>query len=255
MFTNPRPDHVSAHLYYRSDSYISHDTRQKGIIPALYSVARSFTVKFKYRLARRFTHGNTLLDLGCGTGEFLCECRKNGLRVKGVEPSIKAREFAINKYNLNIVPDFLKDIPAADRFDCITLWHVLEHIHSLPETMNKLREILNPGGVIIVALPNSNSYDAAHYGKFWAAYDLPRHIYHFNRQTFSAFASGHSLSVIKVLPQKLDAYYISLLSEKYKTGSPRFLSAILTGLISNLKGKDPKKGHSSEIYILKLKNS
>ncbi|MFH1936221.1 MAG: class I SAM-dependent methyltransferase, partial [Bacteroidota bacterium] len=199
--------------------------------------------------------GISILDIGCGTGEFLYYCHRKGLLCEGTEPSGKAREFAEKRYGLDVKADFLTGITPARRFDCITLWHVLEHIHKLDETLQKITGILNHDGVLIVALPNCNSYDATYYGTFWAAYDLPRHIFHFTRNTLNALANKYDLSCIKVLPQKLDAYYISLLSEKYKNSSPDYFRAFIRGIKSNYKARNPQTGHSSEIYIMKHKIS
>ncbi|TSA27984.1 MAG: class I SAM-dependent methyltransferase [Bacteroidetes bacterium] len=254
-FTNPRPNPVSAETYYQSEAYLSHDSSKRGIIPILYGMARRFNVHSKYNIVKTYAKGNSLLDIGCGTGEFLHLCRQKGLKCTGVEPSAKARNFAQNRYSLDVKADFLTDISPSSRYHCITMWHVLEHIHGLDETMRKLTEVLEPDGVLIVALPNSNAHDATYYGKFWAAFDLPRHIYHFTRETFIKFASKYSLTCITILPQKLDAFYISLLSEKYRTGSSNFVRAVYRGLRSNCEGRNPLTGHSSEIYILEIKNS
>jgi len=254
-FTNPRPSVESSGKYYQTDEYISHDAGKRGIIPTLYGIARHLTLRSKFGIIKRYSPGNSILDIGCGTGEFLDYCQKMGLHCIGVEPSDKARNFASTTYGLDVKADFLAGIENSDRFDCITLWHVLEHIHKLDETLKKLSGILKKEGVLIVALPNSNSFDAQYYGKFWAAYDLPRHIYHFTKGSLNNLAEKYNLSCQKILPQKLDAYYISILSEKYMKGSTNYIRAFFRGLISNCKAGNPQIGHSSEIYILKSKIS
>lgn len=252
-YTNPRPTEESSGVYYRTDEYISHDAAKGGIIPTLYGIARYFTLRSKFRIVKRYSPGKTLLDIGCGTGEFLNFCQTKGFDCTGVEPSDKARSFAQKTYNLEVKSDFLTEVNQNRQFDCITLWHVLEHIHRLDETFVKLTKLLDKKGVLIVALPNSNSYDALHYGKFWAAYDLPRHIYHFTKDTLKTLAEKHHFACVKIIPQTLDAYYISMLSEKYQTGSSNYVKAFFHGMLSNWKGRDPQLGHSSEIYILKSK--
>ena len=254
-FTNPRPTVESAETYYQTDDYISHGTQESGIVPMLYGIARHFALRSKFGIVKRYSPGKAILDIGCGTGEFLNYCQRKGLWCTGVEPSVKARKFAETTYRLDVKPDFLNGIDPSVRFDCITLWHVLEHIHKLDETLKKLSRLLNKDGVLILALPNSNSYDAQYYGKFWAAYDLPRHIYHFTRESLTKLADKYNLSCQNVIPLKLDAYYISILSEKYKRGSTNYFQAFIRGLISNQKAGNPKIGHSSEIYILKSKIS
>jgi 2-polyprenyl-3-methyl-5-hydroxy-6-metoxy-1,4-benzoquinol methylase len=254
-YTNPRPTEESSGKYYQSEDYISHDAGKNGLIPALYGIARYFTLRSKFGIVKRYSPGNSILDIGCGTGEFLNYCQKKGYKCTGVEPSEKARTFAETNYKLDVKTDFLNGLEATSRFDCITLWHVLEHIHQLDKTMMKLTHVLSPGAILIVALPNSNSHDASSYQEFWAAFDLPRHLYHFNRESLIALAKKHQLSCHKILPQKLDSYYISLLSEKYKRGSANYFNAFFHGFLSNIKARVPQIGHSSEIYILKHKIS
>lgn len=254
-YTNPRPTADSSGRYYLTEDYISHDASIKGIIPALYGIARHFTLRSKFGIVKRHSPGKSILDIGCGTGEFLDYCQKNGMKCEGVEPSEKARSFAVTRYKLDVKSDFLEGIEASIRYDCITLWHVLEHVYRLDETLEKMTRLLNDGGALLLALPNSDSYDAGYYGKFWAAYDLPRHIYHFTGDSINILAEKYNLSCIKILPQKLDAYYISLLSEKYMKGSSNYLRAFFRGHVSNFMARNPKFGHSSEIYILKNKIS
>lgn len=254
-FTNPRPTLQSSGKYYHSVNYLSHGTGKRGIVPTLYGIARYFTLHSKYKIVKRYTTGNSILDIGCGTGEFLNFCQKKGLKCSGVEPTDKARNYAVLTYGLDIKADFLNDIESTSRFDCITLWHVLEHIHRLDETLLKLTMLLNPDGVLIVALPNNSSYDANYYGKYWAGYDLPRHLFHFTKSSLETLAVKHNFICLKILPQKLDAFYIAILSEKYKNGSTNYFRAFFRGILSNCQGRNPRFGHSSQIYLLKHKIS
>lgn len=254
-FTNPRPTVESSERYYQSNEYLSHDTGTKGIMARLYGIARYFTLRSKYSIVQKFSPGNSILDIGCGTGEFLSFCQKKGFACLGVEPSEKARTYAKITYHLDVKENFLLRVENSKQFDCITLWHVLEHIHQLDETLEKIASLLANDGVVIIALPNSNSYDAGYYGIHWAAYDLPRHIYHFTRDSVHTLAEKYHFTCLNILPQKLDAFYISLLSEKYKTGSVRYLRAFLRGIISDYQARNPEKGYSSHIYILKRKIS
>ncbi len=254
-FTNPRPSGSAMSTYYKSDDYISHDSKKGGLIPALYTLARQFTLRTKYRIVRRFSRGKTILDIGCGTGEFLNFCQQRGMSCQGVEPTEKARTFATETYSIPVYSDFLGKKEQPGYYDCITLWHVLEHIHRLDETMAKIRKELKRDGVLILALPNSNSFDAQKYGKYWAAYDLPRHIFHFTKESVELLAEKYEMTCQKIIPQKLDAFYISLLSEKYRSGSPNWLQALTTGFVSNLRAGKREFGHSSQIYLLKNKIS
>ena len=254
-FTNPRPTESSMGKYYKSDDYISHDTNKGGLIPALYSLARFVTLRSKYRIVRKLSQGKTILDIGCGTGEFLEFCQKKGMICQGIEPTKKAREFAKMSYSIHVDEDFLEKTEQPGYYDCITLWHVLEHIHRLDETMVKIRKELKREGLLILALPNCNSFDAKKYAKYWAAYDLPRHIFHFTKETIELLAKKHEMTCTKIIPQKLDAFYISLLSEKYRSGSQKWIPTLFSGLMSNLKAGKPDFGHSSQIYLLKSKIS
>ncbi len=254
-FTNPRPTESSMESYYQSEDYISHDSDKGGLIPALYKLARHCTIRAKYRIVRKYSNSQTILDIGCGTGEFLHYCQQRGMNCQGVETAEKARAIARHTKTLAVDSDFLTKKEQSAHYDCITLWHALEHIHRLDETMNKIKNELQRDGVLIIALPNCNSFDARHYGKYWAAYDLPRHIFHFTKDTVEFLATKHEMTCQKIIPMKLDAFYISLLSEKYKYGSQNWIRALRSGLRSNLKSGKPEFGHSSQIYLLKNKIS
>ena len=236
--------------YYESAEYISHDSGQKALLTQLYKVARRFTLRRKFAILRKYFKTASILDVGCGTAEFLNYCRGEAFAVFGVEPNEKPRKWAIDHFHLDIRKN-LDDFQAGKfQFNCITLWHVLEHIHDLQATILDLKNLLAPGGIIIIALPNWNSWDARHYGQYWAALDLPRHLYHFNSEAFTFFTKKNGLRLIKTLPQTLDSFYISLLSEKYLCGKTNYVKAFFLGLFSNIKAKKPDYGHSSMVYIL-----
>ena len=249
-FTNPRPIFSEMSKYYESSEYISHDSGQKGVLTRIYKVARKFTLKRKFAIIHKYSKTGSILDVGCATGEFLNHCRGKEFSVYGVEPNEKPRKWAIDHFQLDIRKN-LNDFQAGKfQFNCITLWHVLEHIHDLQGTILNLTHLLAPGGIIIIALPNLNAWDARHYGKFWAALDLPRHLYHFNSGAFTLLAKRKGLKIINTLPQSLDSFYISLLSEKYQFGKTNYLKVFFLGLVSNIKAKKPEYRHSSLVYIL-----
>jgi len=254
-FTNPRPGLDSIIQYYDSAEYISHDTSRKGFITWIYTHARIFMLKKKFTMVSRFSNGRRILDIGCGTGEFLSYCREKGFETYGVELNDKPRELAKRRYGIEIRKKILDYSAETFKFDCITLWHVLEHIHDIKTEIASVKKLLKPDGVLIVALPNCNSWDAAHYKKYWAAYDLPRHLYHFNEFSFFKFAGLNKLRVVKIIPQFLDSFYISLLSEKYRTGKNSLIKAFINGTISDLRARGSGTGYSSLIYILFSENS
>ena len=252
-FVNPRPSADEISSYYESPEYISHDTQGPGIRKIIYSLIRSYTCKKKRILIEKYSTGRRLLDIGCGTGEFISSCRTSGWEVTGVEPNQKAREIAIVKYKVDIIDEAALKMMSKPNFDVITLWHVLEHVHQLEERMQKIKQILAENGTLIIAVPNSNSWDAQHYGKYWAAYDLPRHIYHFSINTLSQLAEKFEFSVEQIVPMKFDSFYISLLSEKYSKGKTNYIKAVLNGFRSNESARRKKMEYSSLIFVLKAK--
>lgn len=253
-FINPRPVESEIGTYYESRDYISHDSTNKDLLSKIYKTARYFSLRSKLKLIKKYASSGSVLDIGCGTGDFLACCQSDGFFVTGMEPGEKARTFAIN-YNKIKVEKNLNDVAADNiRFDIVTLWHVLEHIHKLNETIVQVTQLLADNGTLVVAVPNCDSPDAEKYAEFWAAYDVPRHLYHFNKKTLTRLFNEHGFTVREILPQKLDAYYVSLLSEKYRSGSGSYPKAFFSGLFSNMKAKNPDRGYSSQIFILKKEN-
>jgi 2-polyprenyl-3-methyl-5-hydroxy-6-metoxy-1,4-benzoquinol methylase len=249
-FVNPRPDTTEISKYYESPDYVSHGG-QKNALNYLYGIVRKYSIKKKFKIIKEYAKGKKLLDIGCGTGEFIFFCKQMGFDVKGVEPGEKPRSFAKATYQLDVGEEAHLDNITVAEFDIITMWHVLEHVHKLHERMNKIREILKSDGTLIVAVPNSNSWDARYYGKFWAAYDLPRHLFHFSGETMKILAGVHQFKIVKIIPMKLDAFYISLLSAKYAKGNQNYFKAIINGIRSNNFAKKNEKNYSSLIFILK----
>ena len=246
LVTSPVPSNLDK--YYLSENYISHTDSKKSLFDKVYQLVKNHTLKKKLKLINSFkTEEKTILDVGAGTGDFLKVCKTGGWKITGIEPSDKAREYAKSKNivlyeNLNQVEN--------NQFDVITLWHVLEHIPILVEYIKQLKKLLKPNGVLIIAVPNHKSFDAKHYKEFWAAYDVPRHLWHFSKTAISKLFSLVDMNVEKILPMKFDSYYVSLLSEKYKTKKSRPFNAFFIGLQSNLKAKRNGE-YSSLIYIIK----
>lgn len=246
LFTDPIPNDLSS--YYESEDYISHTDSKKTIIDKVYQLVKNYTIKKKLKLINSFhTNEKTLLDIGAGTGDFINYCKKNNWNVVGVEPSNKAKEIASTKelVLLNSIEEIKEE-----KYDVITMWHVLEHVPNLNDYIKALKKLLKKDGVLVIAVPNFKSYDANHYKNFWAAYDVPRHIWHFSKNSISQLFSEVNMRVEKILPMKFDSYYVSILSEKYKNGKNNFIKAFFTGLTSNLKAKNNKE-YSSLIYIIK----
>ncbi len=248
-FTNPRPPEIAIGPYYQSEEYISHTATKKGIINRIYLIVRQYTLVKKVQLILRLVgKSKRVFDYGAGTGDFLKTMKNAGFTVEGMEPSAQAREYALKTHGL-VIQDRLGQAGNGELFDVVTMWHVLEHVHRLDKTLGALKDKLAGGGVMLVAVPNADSYDARVYKQYWAAYDVPRHLYHFNQSSMKRLLQKHGLQVSNVLPMVFDSFYVSMLSEKYKGGS--ILKAFFNGLWSNIKGSGDKKYYSSLIYVVR----
>jgi len=249
-FTQDVPDEVSISYFYRSEEYISHTDTNKGLVNRLYHIVRRQTLSDKLRLiitASRLKKGR-LLDIGAGTGAFAAYMQEHGWETAGLEPDDAARERARAVHGLSLQPvEDLYSLPA-ESFDVITLWHVLEHVHALHPYLEQLKKLLKKGGRIFIAVPNYTSYDARKYGPFWAAYDVPRHLYHFSPDAMERLLAGHDLHLQATQPMWYDSFYISMLSEKYRKGN--VIRAFIIGALSNLKAFVDKSKSSSVVYVV-----
>ena len=247
--TNPRPNNEELPEYYKSDMYISHTNKTDGVFNWIYQKVRAYSIKRKLSLLKTLNKDGTHLDVGCGTGEFLNACKNSGLRTKGIEPSSSARKQAVKNYQLSISKDTNLKQYSDSEFNSISMWHVLEHIPNLNETVAETKRILKPDGKIIIAVPNHNSWDAKYYKEYWAAWDVPIHLWHFSKNTINKLFKKHDFRMIKTKPMIFDSFYVSLLSEEFISGRKNFLLGLIIGLISNVIGVFTKKGHSSTVYI------
>ena len=253
-FTNPVPDQNEIGKYYESTDYISHSNTSKGIVNKAYQFVRNYTLGSKRKLIRNFSgkSSGNLLDYGCGTGEFLNTMKTSGWNVTGIEPGDSAREMAIKNYGLDVKR--YEELQGLDenRFDVITLWHVLEHVHELKPVIQKINRLLKPDGCIIVAVPNYKSTDAELYKKYWAAYDLPRHLYHFSPQSMNKLLTDNGMELAGKRIMPFDSFYVSMLSEKYKSGG--MMRGVWIGFRSWLKALFSTDKCSSLIYLVKKKS-
>ena len=251
-FTNPRPDKDEIVKYYESEDYISHSDTNKGFINFLYQQAKHITLNQKLNLVveRNSKKAIELLDYGCGTGDFLLAAKYTGqISATGIEPSETARTRALNKgIKVYTYDEFFSLEPST--YDVITLWHVLEHIHELEKVFTHFLKILKSKGKLIIAIPNSDATDAFIYDEHWAAFDVPRHLYHFNTKSFEYLVNLFPLKIVEKKTMPFDPFYISLLSEKYKTQSSNFLSAFYNGLTGFISGYKDIDKSSSIIFIL-----
>lgn len=250
LITSPQPSLENLGRYYESEDYISHTDNKRSLFEKAYHFVKNIALKNKLNLINlEQSQKGRILDIGAGTGDFLLTAKNDGWETVGVEPSERAKNIAIQKGI-----SFVNEIDALENnsFDVITMWHVLEHVPNLELQIQELKRLLKPTGTLIVAVPNFKSYDAKYYNEFWAAYDVPIHFWHFSKKAIQSLFEKVDMKLEKVLPMKFDSFYVSLLSEKYKTGKMNYISAFFVGLKSNLKASSSKE-YSSHIYVLKNK--
>lgn len=251
-FTQQAPDAASIGPYYKSEDYISHTDTSKGFINQLYRWVRRRTLKKKRKLVQRFSglKAGQLLDVGSGTGAFVNDMKQHGWGVMGLEPDEGARGVAQKLYKIE-----LKDINEfyslpVNSFDVISFWHVLEHVHELSAYVMHLKKLLKENGRLVIAVPNYTSKDASIYKQYWAAYDVPRHLYHFSPRSMQVLMEKYGLKILRQKPMWYDSFYISMLSSKYKHGKTNLIASFFNGLRSNLKAVGDVKRCSSVIYVI-----
>jgi len=248
LITFPQPSLENLGKYYESEDYISHTDNKRSLFEKLYHFIKTIALKNKLHLINLLQpNKGRILDIGAGTGDFLSIAKKDGWQTIGVEPSTKAKSIAINK-GVSFV-DLTTEL-ANNSFDVISMWHVLEHVPDLDKQIKELKRLLKPKGTLLIAVPNFKSFDAKHYEKFWAAYDVPIHFWHFSKTAIKLLFEKEKMKLEKVLPMKFDSFYVSLLSEKYKSGKMNFIKAFYVGLLSNFKARKSFE-YSSHIYIIR----
>lgn len=254
-FTNPRPSENELSKYYESAEYISHTNNSIGFFNQTYKLVRQYAISRKVKFIKSFLSRGNLLDIGSGTGEFINHIKSKKFNVTGIEPNYNARIKAIEKYGLDVIDEVEIDQLQKASFDIITLWHVLEHVYDLNQRIIQIKNLLKSNGVLIIAVPNCDSFDAKHYKNYWAAYDVPRHLYHFNPSTLLHLFNANGFSHIKTKQMVFDSFYVSILSEKNKTGKSNFIKGFYFGLISNVSAFFSGKNFSSQVYLFRLNNS
>ncbi len=248
--TTPQPSVLELPKYYQTKNYISHTNTKQNLFEKIYHSVRSYSLQKKMQLINKKIKKGSLLDIGCGTGNFLNVAQQHGWKITGIEPNKNARKIA-NTINNNCVFDINKlENFDNNSFNVITLWHVLEHLPNLEKQIQTFKKLLKQNGILIIAVPNYNSFDAQYYKQFWAAYDVPRHLWHFSQKSIALLFGKENFKVIQTTPMKIDSYYVSLLSEKIKTGKMNPFKAFWIGFLSNFKAIQSSE-YSSLIYTLK----
>lgn len=249
--TFPKPSTDKLPGYYKSEDYISHTDAKRNVFEKVYHLVKRIALKRKLKLVNAVSgKGKSLLDVGCGTGDFLQVASNAGWEISGIEPNEQARDIANKKTNNSVFDtEQLSKFPSKS-FDVITLWHVLEHLPELDQHLSIFKNLLKPEGALIIAVPNYKSYDAGIYKEFWAAYDAPRHLWHFSQTSLKKLGAKVNMNLINTAPMKFDAFYVSLLSEKYKSGKMNYVEGFWNGWRSNMKAKRSGE-YSSLIYVFK----
>lgn len=247
LATFPRPDETTLPDYYKSEEYISHTDSRHSLFDRSYQWVKNYMVRKKLNwISSLRNESGYLLDIGAGTGDFLKEAKKRGWNVSGTEPNEKARSLAKQK-DIQLQQD--TGVLPAGKFDVISMWHVLEHVSDLEAQIEELQRLLKKDGLLVIAVPNYKSLDAKKYKENWAAYDVPRHLYHFSRESISKIFSEKGFRLVEIKPLLFDSFYVSLLSEKYRSGKVNSINGFITGLKSNLRAKNTGE-YSSLIYFL-----
>jgi len=248
--THPQPTLDKLGSYYEFEDYISHTDGKRTMFEKMYHFIKRKAIRDKVSLITSYQPlKGRILDIGAGTGDFLLECKNQNWEILGVEPNDKAKGIAVGK-GIKFAESIEK--LESNSFDVITMWHVLEHVPDVEYQIAELKRLLKPSGTIIIAVPNFKSYDAKYYKEFWAAYDVPRHLWHFSKTAIEKLFDKQNMNLEDIKPMWFDSFYVSLLSEKYKTGKMNFISGFFIGFISNVSGFF-KKEFSSHIYVLKNK--
>lgn len=256
LFTQDFPVEAEIGRYYATPDYISHSDTRKGVMNSVYHWVRAYMLGRKARLVMREAHRKTghLLDIGTGTGYFPATMKRRGWTVEAVEKNEGARRFAAEHFGLDVRPEGELQGMKAESFDVITLWHVMEHLEHLNETWELLHRLLTDKGVLVVAVPNCSSYDAQKYGAYWAAYDVPRHLWHFTPDTMQRFGARHGFILAEHYPMLFDAFYVSMLTERHLHHSCPFLRGLLTGTLAWFSSLVRKERSSSMIYVFRKKS-
>ncbi|CAM3809242.1 class I SAM-dependent methyltransferase [Flavobacterium cucumis] len=248
--THPQPTLDKLGSYYEFEDYISHTDGKRTLFEKMYHFIKRKAIRDKVKLINSYQPlKGKILDIGAGTGDFLLECKNQNWDILGIEPNDKAKGIAVGK---GIKFGNTIEKLESNSFDVITMWHVLEHVPDVEHQVAELKRLLKPSGTIVIAVPNFKSYDAKYYKEFWAAYDVPRHLWHFSKTAIEKLFDKQNMNLEDIKPMWFDSFYVSLLSEKYKSGKMNFFSGFFIGLISNLSGFF-KKEFSSHIYVLKNK--
>jgi 2-polyprenyl-3-methyl-5-hydroxy-6-metoxy-1,4-benzoquinol methylase len=179
-WTDPSLPEAEVGRWYPPTYYGDRNVRFNFAIEALVRWFR----RRRARYLRRFASRGPVLDVGCGRGFMLASLRSLGYEPHGVELSETAARHAREALHLDVrVGDFLALPPEERRYRCVIFWHSLEHVRRPLDAIGRAREILEPGGLLVIALPNSDSLQARLTNASWFHLDVPRHYVHFGTRS------------------------------------------------------------------------
>jgi len=244
--TTPNISDSEIYKYYSSGDYLSHN-RSVSFLSLIYTFASKYMLKRKADLISKYINtGDCFLDFGCGIGELVLKMKSRGFVSCGVENNLNAYNACLKK-NISVFKDL---ISLKSKFNLISCWHSLEHLSDFTTTLSMFNKLINKNGYLIVAVPNHESFDSKYYGKFWAGYDVPRHRFHFNKDALIRIVEDSNFEMIDSSPMFLDAFYISILSEKYKKNFFSFFKGVLIGTVSTFSYLITKNA-SSHYFVFK----
>jgi len=216
IFLNPRPDSTSIQKFYSHQDYhpfLNLNAPSKDLISKIYLLIRPYSIRWKRKKIHRAKGIGSILDVGCGTGEFLFEMKRWKWEVVGIEADERGLQYARDTLGLKVFKDPEWNFPR-ESFDVVTFWHTLEHIHDLRGTLERIVPLLKREGLLLIAVPNISSLDFKIYKRDWVALDLPRHLYHFEPNSLKALCRSLGLEVFKYHQIPLDTFYNCLMSER-----------------------------------------
>lgn len=251
-FTENAPDVSKIGEYYEHTDYVSHTDTKEGLFFNIYHKVRSFMLGQKRAYINKHTAVNNILDIGAGTGYFVNHMQSHGTAITGFEPDNDARAQAKKNFGIELEPSLEGILGRNEVFDAISMWHVLEHVHDLKEYFGHFQQLIKTRGVLAIAVPNYSSFDGRFYKKFWAAYDLPKHLWHFSPDSIKLLAQSNGFDHLQSYAMPFDPFYIALLSEGHKqSGGGGKIRALFIGMTSFLKGFFNPEKASSVVYVFR----
>jgi 2-polyprenyl-3-methyl-5-hydroxy-6-metoxy-1,4-benzoquinol methylase len=201
-YTNPRPSLETLAPFYPA-SYAPHAlprSKQSSRLPSVFWSRVFGRPCPERRGALPWPRPGRLLDFGCGGGSYLSEMAGRGWRVTGLDVSPEVVQSIRKNLGFEAI---VGSLPHADlrpgSFEAITMWQSLEHVHRPLEVLRAAYELLVPGGKLIVAVPNYESFSAECFGENWYGLDLPRHLTHFTSRTLAEMlcAGGFRVEAVR----------------------------------------------------------